>query len=216
MATNTNFWLIRHGETDWNAMRKLQGWRDIPLNETGLEQARVLALALQAPAFTHTIDAVVSSDLIRANETARIATEHFQLPILTDAGLRERGFGVLEGADWETLKHDAGKEGAFNVRDPDQPVKDGETLRVFQQRVVDAFDALAQRLGGKNVLVFSHGGVIDAVWRRLNDVALDMPRPFDIRNTSINCFSISTANGWTAGEWGLIDHLAQPAMDELR
>lgn len=213
---NTHFWLIRHGETDWNAMRKLQGWRDIALNEIGRQQAQVLAQALQAPAFPHKIDTIVSSDLVRASDTARIATTHLGLPIQTDAGLRERSFGVLEGADWETIRQNAGKEGAFNMRDPDHPVEDGETLRIFQSRVVDTFQALGQRLLGCNVLVFAHGGVIDAVWRKLNNIALDTPRPFDIRNTSINRFSINADSLWTPGEWGLIDHLEQTALDELR
>lgn len=213
---DTHFWLIRHGETDWNAMRKLQGWRDIALNETGIQQARVLAQALQTAALRHRIDTVYSSDLVRASETARIATAHFGLPVRTDAGLRERGFGAMEGSDWQSLKHSADVPGAFNIRDPDTPIPDGETLRAFQQRIVDTFQSLAQRLPGNNVMVFSHGGVIDAVWRRLNGVALEVPRPFDIRNTSINCFSIRAGSDWIPGEWGIVDHLEQPALDELR
>ena len=213
---DTNFWLIRHGETDWNAMRKLQGWRDIALNGAGIQQAQTLAQALQSAEFSHQIDTIYSSDLSRASETARIATAHLGLPIHTETGLRERGFGVLEGSDWEALKQNAGSPGALNIRDPDTLIQDGESLRVFQQRVVTAFEMLAQRQPGKNVMVFSHGGVIDAVWRKLSNVALADPRPFNILNTSINCFSISPDNTWTLGEWGIISHLQQDALDELR
>src|SRR5690606_12136170 len=111
---DTHFWLIRHGETDWNALRKLQGWRDIALNDAGIRQAQVLAQALQAKSFSHRIDTVYSSDLIRAYETARIATAHFGLPIQTSAGLRERSFGIMEGSDWQSIKPGAETPGAIN------------------------------------------------------------------------------------------------------
>src|SRR5690606_37206610 len=189
----------------------LQGWRDIALNATGIQQAQVLAQALQAMAFSRPIDTVYSSDLCRASETARIATAHLGLPIQTDAGLRERGFGTFEGSDWEALKHNGSTPGAFNIRDPDTLIENGETLRVFQQRIVDTFQALAQRLPGNNVMVFSHGGVIDAVWRKLSNMALEAPRPFDILNTSINRFSINSQNEWSLGEWGIVSHLTQDA-----
>lgn len=213
---STQFWLIRHGETDWNVARKLQGWRDIPLNPTGIAQANALALALQPARFPHAIHAVVSSDLSRALETARIGAARFALPVLTDAGLRERNFGVHEGADWEQMKRSAGQPGQLNVRDPQQPIEGGETLLVFQQRVEQAFEALSHQHAGRHVMVFSHGGVIDAVWRRIHGIPLSQPRQFDILNTSINHFRIDAAQSWHELGWGQTAHLAQDALDEIR
>src|SRR5690606_24937790 len=117
---STHFWLIRHGETEWNAGRRLQGWLDIPLSDIGRQQAHRLAAhlrALQGPQFK----AVLSSDLSRAAETARIATEHLGLPVLADERLRERNYGVYQGMDWAALTQDLNTQGV-NLRDPSQEV----------------------------------------------------------------------------------------------
>src|SRR3546814_10221871 len=95
----TQFWLIRHGETQWNAERRLQGSLDIPLNTTGIEQAERLGPYLRSPLFDTRIDTVVSSDLGRAYDTALAAAGHFQLPIERNQRLRERCYGIYEGQD---------------------------------------------------------------------------------------------------------------------
>ncbi|RII41071.1 histidine phosphatase family protein [Galactobacter valiniphilus] len=86
---------VRHGQTDWNAAGRLQGQVDIPLNDTGREQAREAAVQFEGGGW----DAVVASPLGRALETATIIAEHLGLPAPeTDEGLIERGYGELEGA----------------------------------------------------------------------------------------------------------------------
>lgn len=93
------FWFLRHGETDWNAQNLSQGNVDIPLNETGLAQARSASLLLRNKG----IRSVISSPLSRARVTADIAAAALGLPVQVDDGLREVAFGVKEGepmADW--------------------------------------------------------------------------------------------------------------------
>jgi broad specificity phosphatase PhoE len=97
------FWYLRHGETDWNAQGISQGNVDIPLNATGLAQARSAAERLR----NHGIASIVASPLSRARVTAEIAGEALGLPVSLDADLREVAFGVQEGqamsgwfADW--------------------------------------------------------------------------------------------------------------------
>jgi broad specificity phosphatase PhoE len=93
------FWFLRHGETDWNAQNLSQGNVDIPLNETGLAQARSASLLLRNKG----IRQIISSPLSRAKVTADIAAAELGLPVQVDDGLREVAFGVKEGepmSDW--------------------------------------------------------------------------------------------------------------------
>ena len=85
--------LSRHGQTDWNAQHRYQGETDVPLNETGRQQAEALARCLADAG----IEAIYSSDLLRAWETARAVSESTGAPLVSDVGLRERGFGVFQG-----------------------------------------------------------------------------------------------------------------------
>jgi broad specificity phosphatase PhoE len=87
------FWFLRHGETDWNAQNLSQGNVDIPLNETGLAQARSASLLLR----NRGIRAIIASPLSRARVTAEIAAAELGLPLQVDDGLREVAFGVQEG-----------------------------------------------------------------------------------------------------------------------
>lgn len=103
----TEIWFIRHGETDWNRQRRLQGWQDIPLNESGREQARLLAERLRDTASEHPFAALYSSDLKRAHDTAASLSAALQLRVRTEPGIRERGFGVLEGLEMENLEQQA-------------------------------------------------------------------------------------------------------------
>lgn len=212
LTMNTSICLIRHGETAWNAVRRLQGWQDIELNDTGLQQAHALQRHLSSPAFDMRVDAVFSSDLRRASETARVACRHWELPVQLDAGLRERGFGTLEGQPWDAAgRH--GPDQPDNTVDIDYAVDGGESLRQFQTRVLDCFERLASAHPGQGLLVVAHGGVIDMVWRRLNKQALNARRAHSILNTSLNYFSIDTDLNWKTQAWGQLPHLEQ-AMDE--
>lgn len=209
---SAHFWLVRHGETAWNAQRRLQGWRDIPLNDAGKEQALQLARHLASGNFSPRIDAVLSSDLARAHETALTATAHLELPVITNPALRERNYGVYEGKTLTIVRGRRAGLTDFDLRDPTAPVKDGEVLQDFAQRIRDAFETLAHEHRGQNVLVFSHGGVIDIVWRLTQQLDLDVFRPDPIVNASINEFRISRRQDWQLVDWGQTGHLDQPAL----
>lgn len=210
----THFWLIRHGETEWNANRRLQGWLDIPLSDVGLEQARQLGTYLQtleSPRF----GAVLSSDLSRAAETARLATAHLGLTVTTTPELRERNYGVHQGLDWHALSDGLAEKG-INLRDPDQAVEQGESLRQFAQRVRAAFERLARVHAGQSVLVFAHGGVIDIAWRLAGGHSLTTKREGSILNTSISAFDIRADGVWTMGPWNQVGHLEDiPTLDDV-
>ncbi|MYN13250.1 histidine phosphatase family protein [Pusillimonas sp. TS35] len=211
--STTTFWLIRHGETQWNAERRLQGWRDIPLNETGLRQARQLGQVLRPPHFTHTIDVIVSSDLSRAHDTARIASAHLALSIEACIPLRERNYGIYEGKNWASLETLDGP--AVNFHAPQWQIEQGESLLQFNDRIVQAFETLAHAHSGRNVLVFAHGGVIDIVWRHASGASLEARRPAPILNASINQFSINADSTWALLDWGRVAHLNEAALDDV-
>src|SRR3546814_13321006 len=99
-VNTTQFWLIRHGETQWNAEKRLQGWLDIPLSEVGLQQARRLGGYLRSASFSTSIDLVIASDQGRAYETAVRAASRTRCPIARPHNARERYRRVDEGHYW--------------------------------------------------------------------------------------------------------------------
>lgn len=211
----SNFWLIRHGETQWNAERRLQGWRDIALNPAGIQQAEHLARHLASATFSERMDVIVSSDLSRAYQTATLATRHFGHPVVTTPTLRERNFGIYEGHPLTQLNNGRAGLPHFDLRCPHTPIEGGETLTEFSQRVQEAFEQLARDYAGNNIMVFAHGGVIDIVWRHAQQLALDVFRTAPIVNTSINQFSIDANRLWSLLNWGQTSHLRQSALDEV-
>jgi broad specificity phosphatase PhoE len=150
--------LVRHGETEWNALRRLQGHTDIGLNEVGRGQAERLAETLRAVRIEH----VMSSDLARAHETARIIAGALGLTddVAVDTDLRERGFGIFEGLTRDQCLADHGDawRAWLDVR---QAPPGGEQTPSVLERVDRAMRrASAVAMSGKTVLVVSHGGAI--------------------------------------------------------
>ena len=153
----TTILLVRHGETDWNLHRRVQGHSDTPLNETGRAQARAVAEELAGEA----LDAVYSSDLVRAHETARIVTGGKGLEVTAIRELRERHFGTWEGlTDQEVyvrFPHARGLSG--------REWGDAETHEQMAKRVLSALHRIAETHLEQLVLVVSHGGPLRAVLR---------------------------------------------------
>ncbi|WP_019938339.1 histidine phosphatase family protein [Bordetella sp. FB-8] len=209
----SEFWFVRHGETDWNRERRLQGWQDIPLNDTGLSQAARLARRLREDAMLIPFAALYSSDLRRARATAQAVSAATGLPVHIEHGIRERNFGVLEGLQYETLDQTAPEAAAaWRSRDPDRVLKGGESLGGFNSRVLYTIEALARRHTGHRVLVVTHGGALDIIWRRANGIALSEPRHTRMANAAINRVCVDDG-GWHVLDWGDDSHIAEPARD---
>ena len=136
----TELIFIRHGETDWNRQQRFQGQIDVPLNATGHVQAQRLSAALAGERF----DLLISSDLQRARQTVAPLEQRLARPLLAQAGWREQGFGVLEGTERGRASRRAtrscGRSGCATT--PTTALPDGESVRRFHARVVDAVRAL--------------------------------------------------------------------------
>lgn len=153
----TDLVLVRHGETEWNRLRRVQGRTDIPLNETGREQARDTADRLRAAGAR--FDAVASSPLSRAAETAAIIADGLALggvELLDE--LVERDYGDAEGLGDAEITARFG--GHLEAR---------ESREAVVSRVTPALLALAERHRGERVLVVSHGGVIGSLVREATE-----------------------------------------------
>ncbi len=173
----TLLYLVRHGETDWNLTRRIQGSTDIPLNDTGRLQAARTGQLLASRRW----DGIASSPLSRAHETGQIigrAVGIDDIEILDD--LAERHYGDAEGLS----DHD------LSVRFPgDTEVPGRETRAEVVSRVLPALIALAERHPGANLIVTTHGGVIRTV---LNEVAPHSPEHhgFGVKNGSVHSFRL--------------------------
>lgn len=148
---------VRHGETDWNVDRRIQGWKGTGLNKLGFAQAgelarRIRALGLKA-------DLVLTSDLLRAKQTARAIAKALKLPLRVWPELRERGFGEWEGKRIEEVLADF-KLGPKTRKDPflSFDPKRGESMTVFGRRTERALRRMERQLKGKTIVVVSHGG----------------------------------------------------------
>lgn len=207
--------LVRHGETAWNAERRLQGHLDIALNPTGQRQAAAVAAALADTP----IDVIVSSDLQRASQTAHAIAASHKLPVQVDRRLRERCYGGFEGLLYAEIEQRFPHEFAkWQAREVDAVLPSGanlgESFRAFYERSTEAIIARATRYPGQTMVLVAHGGVLECAYRCALGMALETPRTFTIPNASINRFTC--ANGkLTLISWGEIDHLQYVAMDEL-
>lgn len=173
----TRLYLVRHGETDWNAARRIQGSTDIPLNDRGRGQAQAAAELLARRHF----DAVVASPLSRAFETGSIIAAHLGLPVPSiEPDVVERAYGEAEGLTFDEVE----------ARFPDGADVPGRESRgaVFA-RVEAALLALAERCPGQAIVVATHGAVIRGVVNRVSpETEADTSVP--IRNGSIHSFEV--------------------------
>lgn len=211
MAAVTRFCLVRHGETDWNAERRIQGHADIDLNAAGEAQARALRPGLAGRQFS----AVYASDLVRALRTATLATQDLGLPVVQPlACLRERHFGIYQGLTGEeALARHPEVHHHHGARSLDWDYETGESLREFAARVTSGLATLAGRHAGGTLLVFTHGGVLDIVYRAATGRDISAPRDFLVPNAALNWLEYRH-DRWHLLSWGDLRHLEQ-ALDEV-
>lgn len=154
-------YLIRHGETDWNTKKLLQGAMDIPLNQNGIEVAEITSEALKEVPF----DCIYSSPLSRARQTAEILKRDRDIPVILDERLREIGFGPYEGLCCSRENYSIPDENFLKFfLDPGNyvPVEGAESIRHLCQRTTEFLHELVKNpeLQEKTILVSAHGAVV--------------------------------------------------------
>lgn len=180
----TTLWLVRHGETDWNVAGRLQGQLEVPLNENGRRQAKLLAVRLRREA---PFAALFTSDLGRARETAEEVSKVLGLASTVREALRERHFGLLSDLTLEEIAERHPELSArLRARDPHFVPAGGESLSQTYERSCRALGAIAREWPGARVIVVTHGGVIDAAWRAAMGFPLQVKRELELSNASIN------------------------------
>lgn len=214
----TEILLIRHGETAWNAIKRLQGHLDIPLNAEGERQAAALGRALQG----ETLDAVFSSDLQRARQTAKAIAAPRSMAVQIDPGLRERCYGAFEGMLYSEISQRFPQAyAAWQARDIDARFPEGvyvaETLHEFAERAVSTIIRIVSENQYRRVALVTHGGVLECAYRHAQGVGFSHARDFDIFNASLNRF-LWDGQHLKLAQWGDITHLEElheETLDEL-
>jgi probable phosphoglycerate mutase len=210
---NTCICFVRHGETNWNAERRMQGHIDIPLNTTGMGQAKRLANALMQT--KHSFDAIYSSDLERALHTANVVANALSLAVQTTPQLRERNVGQLQGlllSEAPVLLPEIWQ--SHIARDLDHDLGGGESIRAFHQRMQGVLELLLRQHRGQSILAVSHGGSLDMIYRIVTQQALDAERVAVVPNTSLNWIT-HDGSVWSIQRWADTSHLSESALDDI-
>jgi len=211
MPEATRILAIRHGQTAWNADARIQGHTDIELDALGQWQARQLAQALGH----EELQAIYSSDLARARDTAAPLAAAHDLPVGIDEGLRERAFGDFEGLRFEQIESRWPDQAlAWRRRDPGFGPRGGEVLRDFRERVVTALNRLVQAHRGQCIALVTHGGVLDLLYREAARIALDAPRTWQVANAGINRL-LHSGEGLVLVGWADVGHLEHARDDQV-
>lgn len=208
------FYLVRHGQTDWNKEGKIQGTTDILLNETGHKQAKQLAIVLREKnkvtcSHKTRIDAVYTSPLLRAYQTADILAQEQNLPLRRLFELRERDFGDWEGKSWEQVEKDHPDE--FRLW-REQPMvgmpSGGESRESCEERSERAIKRILEETAGDAVIV-AHGGIMVFLMNYLLRFQRE-PQETIVSNASLSIVSYDRSTGM-----GNLIALNKKATDKL-
>ena len=212
----TELVLIRHGETDMNRELRFQGHVNVALNAIGLEQARRLAARMAG----EKADAVYVSDLLRARQTAEPIAGELALQPVPESGLREQSFGRVDGMRVDDIQRDHPEAWAGWLRfEEDFAMPDGESTRAFHARVMEAVQRVVAKHRKQRVVVVTHGGVLDMIYRTARSLGLNGPRQSEIPNAGFNRIRVGD-NGIDILDWADTRHLAdlppQPVYDQQK
>ncbi|AIX74920.1 MAG: 2,3-diphosphoglycerate-dependent phosphoglycerate mutase GpmB [Mixta calida] len=210
-------YLVRHGETVWNAARRIQGQSDSALTEKGEQQARQVGERAKSLGITH----VIGSDLGRTRRTAEIIADACGCSVTLDARLRELNMGVLEQRPIDSLSEEEEGwrrslvNGTANGRIPE-----GESMAELAARMQQALNACLDLPAGSRPLLVSHGIALGVLIGTLLGLPAHAERRLRLRNCSISRVdhqqSAWLAPGWVVETAGDVSHLDLPALDELQ
>ena len=210
-------YLVRHGETVWNAQRRIQGQSDSPLTEKGEQQAHQVGERVKHLGITH----VIASDLGRTQSTAEIIADACGCTVTLEPRLRELNMGVLEKRPLDGLTEEEERwrstlvDGTENGRIPQ-----GESMAEMAARMHAALNACLALPAGSRPLLVSHGMALGVLISTILGLPAHAERRLRLRNCSISRVdhqrSAWLAEGWVVETAGDVSHLDAPALDELQ
>ena len=210
-------YLVRHGETQWNAERRIQGQSDSPLTEKGVQQAWQVAERARTLGITH----VITSDLGRTQQTARIIADACGCDVMIEPRLRELDMGVLEKRHIDTLTEtEEGWRRTLVNGTEDGRIPEGESMQELSVRMHAALAECLKLPAGSRPLLVSHGIALGCLVSTILGLPAWAERRLRLRNCSISRVdyqeSLWLAPGWVVETAGDISHLDAPALDELQ
>ena len=210
-------YLVRHGETQWNAERRIQGQSDSPLTEKGVQQAWQVAERARTLGITH----VITSDLGRTQQTARIIADACGCDVMLEPRLRELDMGVLEKRHIDTLTEtEEGWRRTLVNGTEDGRIPEGESMQELSVRMHAALAECLKLPAGSRPLLVSHGIALGCLVSTILGLPAHAERRLRLRNCSISRVdyqqSLWLASGWVVETAGDVSHLDAPAMDELQ
>ncbi|WHX76332.1 histidine phosphatase family protein [Bacillus safensis] len=191
----TTICLVRHGETDWNAAKRIQGRTDIPLNDTGKWQAEQTGLYLKDVHW----DVVISSPLTRAKETAHLILNHVHAPLVIMDDFIERDYGDAEGMSFEE------RQKLF----PDKQYPNMEPIETIQNRMLEGIEKVRAAYPDQHVLIVAHGAAIHALLTSLVDEHMGLQNT-RLVNACLNYVEWSDGK-WKVRDYNVVSHLTQSA-----
>jgi len=214
-AAALDLWLVRHGESTWNTVGLAQGHNDqAELTSRGRRQAAAAAEEFRGRA----IRAIYSSDLRRALQTATAFGRVLGLPVTTDARLRERSLGTLEGSPSSAIGPEVTGLGEGRVLDPDARPAGGESVRDLYRRAAEFCDDLKTSesiaAGDGDVLIVAHGGTLRVLEAYLHGISVEQMRWGPVGNATVVHVPQAVQSG--AQSNGTHPHTTQPAIAQLR
>jgi 2,3-bisphosphoglycerate-dependent phosphoglycerate mutase len=189
--------LVRHGQSEWNALGKWTGWEDVALTDQGKAEAREAAKALEGLQFHK----AYTSNLSRAQQTLEEIKDHLQhagLETVSHEALNERHYGDYTGMNKWEAKEKMGEEEFIKLRRSwDHPVPNGETLKDVHARAVPYFEQhiLEDLKAGKNVIVAAHGNTLRALVKHLEAVADDEVHTVEIGTGEVYMYTVQEDGG---------------------
>lgn len=210
-------YLVRHGETLWNAERRIQGQSDSPLTGKGETQARQVAERAKALGITH----IITSDLGRTRRTAEIIADICGCDVTLEPRLRELDMGVLERRPLDSLtEEEEGWRRQLVNGTADGRIPEGESMQELSERMHAALAACLELPQGSRPLLVSHGMALGCLVSTILGLPAYAERRLRLRNCSISRIDYQQspwlASGWVVETAGDVSHLDAPALDEMQ
>lgn len=196
-------YLVRHGQTDWNVQKRAQGHTDRPLDSVGLQQAKMVGKAF----LDHPVSRILTSDLLRAKQTAEEVARRVKLPVEVTPNLRERGFGEWEGQNFAEIAIRFGFEADFRgVTRNEVTPPGGESFVEVWQRLESVVEDVRNR--NEDTAIIAHGGTCSLLMAMFLRGDVHLSNAFRFSNASINELEPRPDGGLRLIRYNDVSHLA--------